>query len=297
VFDIGDNSTTLTDQYVLWSNGGGAGGVGGLSNTNVRWLMGHRAGQSGIVRNYNVQLSEFHDIASDTIGTPTTPVPIVFDVEGYFEYSTLDGLYPRFSSNSYWTTGAYFKGLFLGSTVKNCEVGGDNSTTYGLRFSGNYGSYGQISGCDGAYYNDAANPLWRNYITITGSQMSPSNAAGEISLVDQTNQGASITLMNDSPGANAATSAFKVIHATGLGNSVQTFSVQPTGASFDSGAATFGANGVLKYSTDTGLSRIGAGQLAVGNGTAGDSSGRLQAGNFVAGSGGMRTISTPLHSA
>jgi hypothetical protein len=282
VFDLGDNSTTLTDQYVIWSDAGSPGhsSNGELSNTNLRWILGMNAGQTSVVRSYSVGLTEFHNIATDGIGTSTTPVGRVFDVEGFFKYSSLDGFYPTYSSNSYWTTAAYFAGGFFGSTIKNCSLGGNNTSTFGLYFQANYGSYGEIIGCDGAYYNNTTSQLWRNEISITGSTLNPVNASGGVNLIDITNQGAAITLMNDNAGANAATSAFRIIHATGLGNQQQTFSVQPTGASFDSGVATFGTTGVLKYSTDTGLSRLSAGTLVIGNGTAGDYSGSLQAGAF-----------------
>jgi hypothetical protein len=243
VFDIGD-SYTISDQYTIW-NGQPATG-GSWSNTNARWIMAHQAGQTALFRGYNVQESEFHDIGTDTVGQSGNPVPIVFDVEGFFQYSSLDGFYPSFSGNSYFTTGAYFKGLFNGSTVKNCQVGGNNTSTFGLRFGQNNGDSGQIIACTGAYYNDSASALWRSNIAITGSVMNPTNAAGAINFEDVTNSGAAVTLMADNNGASAATSSFKIIHATGSGGSAQTFSVQPTGASFDSGVASFANSGVLK---------------------------------------------------
>jgi hypothetical protein len=282
VFDIGD-SYALSDDYTLWSNGGAPGvGNGSISNTNARWVMAHRAGRKGVFHAFNVQLSEFHNFATDGIGNKESPVPIVFDVEGRFVYSALDGFYPRFSGNSHWTTGAYFKRSFRGSTVKNCSVGGDNKSTYGLRFGQDYGNYGEIIACDGSYYNESVNALWRNNISITGSLLAPVNSSAAVNLFDDTGSGAAITLMADDQGAAAATSSFKVIHAKGHGNSTQTFSVGPAGASFDSNKASFpNANGVLAFSGDVGLSRGGAGQLAVGNGTAGDSSGSIIAGRLA----------------
>ena len=294
VFDIGD-SYSISDKYTFWSNGGTPGMSGGaLSNTNARWIMAHHAGQQGVFRAYNVQLSEFHNIATDNIGQSGSPVPIVFDVEGFFLYSTLDGFYPRFSGNSHWTTGAYFKRSFRGSTVQNCSVGGDNKSTYGLRFGQDYGNYGEIIACDGSYYNEATNALWRSNISITGSTLTPVNSSAAVNLFDETNTGAAVTLMADNRGETAATSSFKVIHASGHGGSTQTFSVGPDGASFDSHKASFpGANGVLAFGGDTGLSRSGSGKLVVGDGSAGDSSGSIIAGSVAVKNGGyLATLKT-----
>jgi hypothetical protein len=47
-----------------------------------------------------------------------------------------------------------------------------------------------------------------------------------------------------------------------------------------------GGTGIYSFNSDTGISRTAAGQLSVGNGTAGDYSGKVVAGNFTASGGG-----------
>jgi hypothetical protein len=229
VTDMG--GPTATDQYTLWSNGGVAGQNGSFSNSNVRLVLSHNAGQTSPIRMVNVQLSEFHNIVTDAVGKPDRPAPVIFDVEGFFLYSSIDGFYPNFSGNSHWTTGLYFKKLFLGSSVKNCSVGGDNKSTFGIRFAQAYGNYGELSACDGSYYNESTNALWRDQISIVGSNLSPVNNGGNINLVDKTDTGASITLMSDGNGAHPAKSSFRVMRATGNGTAVQDFVLSASGAS------------------------------------------------------------------
>jgi hypothetical protein len=53
------------------------------------------------------------------------------------------------------------------------------------------------------------------------------------------------------------------------------------------------SSAVLEWSTDTGISRLTAGSLAIGNGTAGDVSGKLSAATYLAGNG---TSSAPSYS-
>jgi hypothetical protein len=223
VSDLG-NGSAATDQYTIWSNGI-------FSNSNVRLILSHDAGQISPIRMYNTQLSEFHNIVTDDVGTAAQPSPIMFDVEGFFKYSAIDGFYPAFSGNSHWITGLYFKKVFQGSSVKNCSVGGDNKSTFGIRFAENYGSYGEISGCDGSYYNESANALWRNQISILASNLKPVNNSGNINFTDHSDTGASVTLMADSNGANPAKSSFRVVRASGNGMAVQDFVLSDKGAS------------------------------------------------------------------
>jgi hypothetical protein len=229
VSDVG--GVSASDQYTIWSNAGALGAVGSFSNSNVRLVLSHRAGQISPIRMYNTQLSVFNNIITDGVGTADRPAPAMFDVEGYFLYSSIDGFYPKFSGNSRFTTGLAFKKMFVGSSVTHCSLGGDNKSTFGIRFAQDSGSYGDISACDGSYYNESGNALWRDQITISASKLKPANNSGNINFVDKSDTGASITLMADGNGVAPASSSFQVVRATGNGRSARDFVLSDKGAS------------------------------------------------------------------
>jgi hypothetical protein len=169
VVDLGGNG--VSDEISLY-----AGGI--VSNTTMDHLMIHGAGQLGGVRLNNVQLSEFTEIGTDAIGSAAVPVGSVFEVAGFFKHSEVRGFYPAYSGNSFYEVGLRFRGLFLGSSIRNCDLGGDNRSTIGLRFEPNYGNFGIIEACQGSLLMNQPNEGWNHFVSIIGSRMAPSDIVG-----------------------------------------------------------------------------------------------------------------------
>jgi hypothetical protein len=122
-----------------------------------------------------------------------------------------------------------------------------------------------------------------------------------------------VTFIGGNISANSGTNvidaqpSFTQFIGTNVGGIVQTFAITPVGGVYTDGVSVGGATpstnvvalangGVVKFSTDTGISRDSAGVLDFGNGTAGDTSAWCRLGNISmagAGSGGSNSINAP----
>jgi hypothetical protein len=217
ITDIGNHEST--DEYGIYS-----GGI--FSNTTVSHLMVHSAGRSGAVRLNNVQLSTFEDIGTDVNGTASDPDPEVFGVSGYFKYSEINGFYPAFSGNSHYKIGLHFHGQFIGSSIRNCALGGDNVSTIGVKFESDYGSYGVIEACDGSMLSNQPNEAWKNFVAIVGSRLSPTNVAGSI-LTERNGAGFGIFLNTPDAGKTGNAGSFRIVRALGNGRTATELELSP----------------------------------------------------------------------
>jgi hypothetical protein len=203
VTDIG--APGIADDYALFAGGA-------FSNTTVRHLLVHSAGRLGAVHLDNVQLSAFEDVGTDQNGSVDQPDPEVFGVSGNFKYSEIDGFYPAFSGNSHYKIGLHFHGQFLGSSVRNCALGGDNRATIGVKFDRDYGSYGVIEACEGSLFTDQPNEAWKAFVSIVGSRMSPTNGAGA-SISERDGDGFDLFLNTPDQGKTPNRGAFRILRA------------------------------------------------------------------------------------
>ncbi len=217
IADIG--SPEIADDYGLYSGGA-------FSNTTVRLLLVHLAARLGAVHLNNVQLSTFEDIGTDGNGSVSHPDPEIFSVSGYFKYSEINGFYPAFSGNNHYRIGIHFYGQFIGSSVRNCALGGDNVTTIGVEFESDYAGYGVIEACDGSLLTNQANAAWKSFISIVGSRLSPTNSSGA-NLSERNGAGFDIFLNTPDQGRTANLGAFRILRALEHGGSVAELELTP----------------------------------------------------------------------
>jgi hypothetical protein len=193
--------------------------------------MVHSAGRKGAAHLKDVQLSSFADIGTDANGAAGAPVPEVFGVSGYFKFSDINGFYPAFSGNSHYRIGLSFHGQFIGASVRNCALGGDNATTIGLKLESDYGSYGIIEACEGSLVANAAKDAWKALISIVGSRFGPTNSAGA-NLSERNGAGFDISLTSPDQGKTANSGALRVLRALEDGRTATELELSPTAAEF-----------------------------------------------------------------
>ena len=188
--------------------------------------MIHSAGQIGAVRLNNVQLSAFDDIGTDENGLVEDPDPEAFSVSGFFKYSEINGFYPAFSGNSHYKIGIHFHGQFIGSSLRNCSLGGDNVSSIGVKFESDYGSYGVIEACDGSLFTNQPNTAWKSFISIVGSRLYPTNTSG-VNLSERNGSGIDIFLNTPDQGKTANPGAFRVLRALENGQTATELELTP----------------------------------------------------------------------
>jgi hypothetical protein len=217
ITDIGTRE--ISDNYGIYSGGT-------FSNTTVAHLMVHSAGRRGALHLKNVQLSKFEDVGTDGNGLVEEPDPEVFGVLGYFKYSEIDGFYPAFSGNSHYHLGLHFHGQFIGSSLRNCALGGDNVTSIGVEFESDYGSYGVIEACDGSLFTNQPNVAWKGFISIVGSRLNPTNMPGA-NLSERSGTGFDIFLNTPDQGKTANLGAFRIVRALDNGRMATELELTP----------------------------------------------------------------------
>jgi hypothetical protein len=228
------------DNYTIWSNAGAPGThPGSVSGTRMNYIKGisYVAGTASksLVRLWSVIQSNFSDLGIDNVHASGAAV---FDVNGYFNYSTVRNLVTVGPGN-YYANGAYFHNDFQGSGISNCYVGGDNSSFVGLHFGTTTSMNGSVRDCRASIKVEASNAVTGNHINVEGGLIAATTGTGTIHFSEQTNNNISFLLAADQTGTAAATSDFEVNVGASLGTVRKQFAVNAHGPTAPQGVFNF----------------------------------------------------------
>lgn len=186
-----------------------------LSNLSLDLFLCHGL-KVAPLRTSQLQLSDISNIIMDTVGTSGSPATYGICVTGNCYDTRINGINPTYSGNCV-ITNAISIGAAFSVVIENCQVGGDNVSTFGIILGNSPGQKCTIIGCVGAFYHSSTNSGIRNQVNVIGSQLSPTNQTGSTVIEDHTNSPMVFNLMADTNGSAAATQAILVNRAKGSG--------------------------------------------------------------------------------
>ena len=199
-----------------------------LSASNISSITHHGGAGTAISSLYirvRMQYCSVDTWLTDSISTSGT----MFDIEQAKE-CRFKSVSPSASGNNSYLNGFYIDTSYA-TTFIGCEATGDNSSSFGFRFSQGIGQSATMISCRGSIYHDNTNALVRAQITSVNCNWTNDNGTSVSSTTTDVDQLANI--MADTNGATQATARWGAQFANGSGVRRIPFFVRVDGATTD----------------------------------------------------------------
>lgn len=182
-----------------------------------------------------MQMCTVNGWAPDRWGSAASPCPALFDL-AFVNSCTFNNMSPSFAGNNDMVYGIRMTSA-VNTVMNGCLARGDNVTKFGIATGTQAGQTLALIACRGAFFHASTSAPVRRQVVQLGCQFDEGNNAGS-SNFNTTNQDMISTLLADTNGGIASTSAWGVEFATGGGSIRRSVYARKEGL-FISGALTF----------------------------------------------------------